>query len=227
MGKKKASKAAKDAGKAVPSESGAGACVLEGFLFLGPATAASNAAFLTSNCISQVISIGHDPPSRLELRVSAPDTGSGAPSGKALSLEYHRLRLVDSAAAASSSALDTCVAQASEILERCAAQRTRALVHCSAGISRSPTVLAAYLMRHRGMRLKEALYALARARPAVSPNPHFLAWLQEEEVRIYGGEGSLAGIERLPVKTTDRLALLAPAEGEEAQRGEGNEGTSA
>ena len=212
MGKKKAGKGAKDAAKAASSDSGAGACILDEFLFLGPATAASNSAFLTSNAISHVISIGHDPPTRLELRVRAPGTGLNVPPGKTLPLEYHRLRLVDSASAASSSALDTCVAQASEILERCASQRTRALVHCSAGISRSPTVLAAYLMRHRGMRLKAALYTLARARPAVSPNPHFLAWLQDEEVRIYGGEGSLAGIERLPVKTADRLALLAPGE---------------
>lgn len=184
----------------VQSESAA-VCILDDFLFLGPAAAASNAAFLASNAVSHVISIGHDPPTHLDLRV--PDPGSL--SGKTDQLQYHRLRLVDSAA----SSPEDCVKQASEILERCRAQKKRVLLHCSAGISRSPTIVVAYLMRHHDMTLKDALYAVISKRPAISPNPHFVEWLKEEEIRIHGGEGTL-NVDRLPAKTADRLMLLEP-----------------
>ncbi|KAI0720682.1 protein-tyrosine phosphatase-like protein [Cerioporus squamosus] len=201
MAKKKV-KGSKDAASAKGQSESAAVCILDDFLFLGPAAAASNAAFLTSNAISHVISIGHDPPTRLELRI--PDPNSLA--GKADELQYHRLRLVDSAAASP----EECVKQAAEILERCRAQKKRVLLHCSAGISRSPTVVVAYLMRHHGMTLKEALYAVISARPAVSPNPHFIEWLKEEEIHVRGGEGTL-DVDRLPAKTADRLALVEPA----------------
>ncbi len=201
MAKKKA-KASKDAAPAKGQSDSAAVCILEDFLFLGPAAAASNAAFLTSNAISHVISIGHDPPTRLELRVPDPHNLTG----KTDELQYHRLRLVDSASAAP----EECTKQAAEILEQCRAQKKRVLVHCSAGISRSPTVIVAYLMRYHGMTLKEALYAVISARPAVSPNPHFIEWLKEEEIRLHGGEGTL-DVDRLPAKTTDRLALVEPA----------------
>ncbi|KAH8092206.1 protein-tyrosine phosphatase-like protein, partial [Cristinia sonorae] len=44
------------------------------------------------------------------------------------------------------------------------------LVHCSAAVSRSPTVVTAYLMKECGMTLKEALGAVVRKRAAVNPN---------------------------------------------------------
>ena len=88
------------------------------------------------------------------------------------------------------------------------AAKRRALIHCSAGISRSPAVAIAYMMRHHGKTLKEAMCIVVNARPAVSPNPEFIRWLKEEEIRIYG-QGSLF-VDRLPAKQADRLALLQP-----------------
>ena len=44
------------------------------------------------------------------------------------------------------------------------------LVRCSAGISRSPMVVAAYLMKRKGMTLKAALGQIICARPQVSPD---------------------------------------------------------
>ena len=205
---KKKGKGSKDAASTKAPSDSAAVCVLDDFLFVGPATAASNANFLTSNGISHVISIGQDPPTRLELRIPDPSSLTG----KTDALQYHRLRLVDSAA---SSPAD-CADKASEIIERCRAQKKRVLLHCSAGISRSPTIVAAYLMRHHGMTLKQALYALVSARSAISPNPHFVQWLKEEELRIHGGTGTL-DVDRLPARTADRLAMLQPAEEEEIE----------
>ena len=83
---------------------------------------ASNAAFLTSNAISHVISVGHDPPTRLELRIPDPNSLTG----KTDELQYHRLRLVDSASAASP---EECVKQAAEILEQCRASSLQCNTH--------------------------------------------------------------------------------------------------
>ncbi|KAI9058481.1 phosphatases II [Trametes sanguinea] len=189
------------AGKSSKAASAAGVCIIEDVLYLGPASAASDAAFLTSKAITHVVSIGHDPPTKLDLRITDPMTG------RATALQYHLLRLVDSGS--SLAPLEACVDAASELLEQIRAKKERVFVHCSAGISRSPTVVVAYMMRHWEKTLKEALFAVVDARPAVSPNPEFIVWLKEEEVRVRGGESTLS-VDRLPAKQADRLALLRP-----------------
>ena len=53
----------------------------------------------------------------------------------------------------------------------------KVLVHCYAGVSRSATVVAAYLMAKRGMTPHEALTHMREKRPCVSPNTGFLRQL--------------------------------------------------
>ncbi|KAG5644155.1 hypothetical protein DXG03_009050 [Asterophora parasitica] len=86
--------------------------------------------------------------------------------------------------------------------------KKKILIHCSAAVSRSPTIVAAYLMRHHNMTLREALGTIIRARPAVCPNPGFLKQLQELDVRIHGA-GSLDGVEVLPGRKEERVKLFA------------------
>eukprot|EP01137_Pigoraptor_chileana_P008081 Opistho-2@54443 len=50
----------------------------------------------------------------------------------------------------------------------------RAFVHCVAGVSRSATVVLAYLVKHEGMALHEAVRYLAQRRPIICPNDGFL-----------------------------------------------------
>lgn len=59
--------------------------------------------------------------------------------------------------------------------------RTRVLVHCAAGISRSSTVLIAWLMKTFGMPLDDALKLLRQSRPIVNPNHGFMRILREYE----------------------------------------------
>ncbi|KAI0373347.1 phosphatases II [Pilatotrama ljubarskyi] len=193
-------KAKGSSSKAAKEQSRAAACLLEDFLFLGPASAASDAGFLTAKAITHVLSIGQDPPKKLDLHVLDPV------SGRTTALQYHRLRLVDAGSSASS--LQTCVDAASALLERFRSEKGRVLVHGSAGISRSPAVAVGYMMRHHGKTLKEALHVVVSARPAVSPNPEFIGWLKEEEIRLFG-RGTLS-VDRLPARQADRLALLLP-----------------
>ncbi len=46
-------------------------------------------------------------------------------------------------------------------------------VHCLAGISRSPTIVAAYLIHSLGMTVEEALAHIRERRPIIDPNDGF------------------------------------------------------
>jgi hypothetical protein len=55
------------------------------------------------------------------------------------------------------------------------------LVHCSAGISRSPMVVAVYLMKRKGMPLKAALGQIIHVPSQISPNA-----LKKMVLELYG-----------------------------------------
>lgn len=57
----------------------------------------------------------------------------------------------------------------------------RVLVHCVAGVSRSPALVLAYLVRHCGMALREAFLHVRAARPSARPNSGFFSQLIEFE----------------------------------------------
>jgi len=133
--------------------------------------------------ITHVISVGKSPTSPLE------------------GITYERLRLTDQ----EGSAIDPVAARACDIIDAASASQGRVLVHCSAAISRSPTIVAAYLMKRRGMTLRESLERLVSARHAVSPNPGFLRQLSEIEKEVFGGTTTFNPEE---VTSKTRLASL-------------------
>lgn len=55
------------------------------------------------------------------------------------------------------------------------------LVHCNAGVSRSVTVVVAYLMKTKNMSLKQALDLVKTKRPTMCPNEGFQTQLQSYE----------------------------------------------
>jgi len=55
------------------------------------------------------------------------------------------------------------------------------LVHCQAGISRSATLVAAYLVSHQGLSWNQALNSIKTIRPCVGPNVGFRKQLQSWE----------------------------------------------
>jgi predicted protein tyrosine phosphatase len=63
-------------------------------------------------------------------------------------------------------------------------KKNKILCHCLAGVSRSPTVIAAYLMASKGMKRDEALDLLRERRCVVEPNPGFVEQLGVYETRV-------------------------------------------
>lgn len=57
----------------------------------------------------------------------------------------------------------------------------KVLVHCLAGVSRSPTIILAYLIKYRKMTLSDALDLVRACRGIISPNHGFLQQLEEFE----------------------------------------------
>ena len=64
------------------------------------------------------------------------------------------------------------------------------LVNCVAGISRSATVVIAYMMRKNSLRLKDAFLEVYTKRPLICPNKRFMQYLLEDEKKQFG-ENSL------------------------------------
>ncbi|CAF1273441.1 unnamed protein product [Rotaria magnacalcarata] len=58
------------------------------------------------------------------------------------------------------------------------------LVHCAAGISRSATIVLAYLMKYHHNTLKEAFFFLIEKRPQIWPNEGFLLQLLRYETEL-------------------------------------------
>ena len=153
-------------------------------LYLGPLSAASSSAFLNSHSITLVLSIGT------------------TPSAQVPGVTYHRLALADSTTSSISKTTDAAV----EIIDSAVEGGKKILIHCSAAVSRSPTIVAAYLMARHKMTLKEALGRLVLARPTVSPNAGFLRQLQELEKELYGRV--TLDIEEFPKRREDREKLF-------------------
>ncbi len=61
-----------------------------------------------------------------------------------------------------------------EAIDKAKAVGKAVLVHCAAGVSRSPTLAAAWLMHHYGWTAEAALTLLVARRPCVTPNAGFL-----------------------------------------------------
>lgn len=61
-------------------------------------------------------------------------------------------------------------------------------VHCARGVSRSASFVIAYLIRRKGMTLKEAFEFVKQRRSAISPNPGFMKQLMELDFEVHGKE---------------------------------------
>uniref|UniRef100_A0A8B9QHY2 protein-tyrosine-phosphatase n=1 Tax=Apteryx owenii TaxID=8824 RepID=A0A8B9QHY2_APTOW len=86
------------------------------------------------------------------------------------------------------------------------------LVHCEAGISRSPTICMAYLMKTKKLRLEEAFDYIKQRRSLISPNFGFMGQLLQYESEILSSTPSppVASCKREAVAPAWRLGDEAP-----------------
>ncbi|KAJ8585417.1 DSPc-domain-containing protein [Rhizopogon salebrosus TDB-379] len=168
-----------------PSKRNVAVLVVPPYLFLGPYTSASR-SFIDSVGITHIISIGRTPAC-----LDHPN------------VQYHRLQLLDKDMSSIYAASD----KANQVIMDAKDSGGKVLVHCVAGVSRSPTIIAAYLVSRCSMSLKDALGLLVRVRPAVCPRSGFIAQLKELERRVRGC--CSLDVSFLPGSKEARLALLA------------------
>lgn len=76
--------------------------------------------------------------------------------------------------------------QVADRIEKIRQEDGKSLVHCVAGVSRSVSLVLAYLMKYADMSLKNAFHHVRSVRPQVRPNLGFFKQLIEYEQRLFG-----------------------------------------
>jgi len=80
--------------------------------------------------------------------------------------------------------------KAFQFIDNASNEKSRILIHCAAGVSRSSTLLIAYLMKVNKWTFREAYEHVKKRRPIVSPNAGFLRQLLEFEKQLFNGRAS-------------------------------------
>jgi len=94
-----------------------------------------------------------------------------------------------------------------EFIERGLEQSQRTLVHCHAGVSRSASIVSAFLMKHKGWTLKDTLDYVVQKRACVSPNVGFIVQLSRYEESLFGRQ-SLQSYEGLNLGDVSLISHL-------------------
>jgi len=131
------------------------------FLYLGNGRDASDLATLQQLKISRVLNVTADLPG----------------FHQAHGILYKQLPAADSGQQNLRQYFD----EAHQFIDEARMNSGAVLIHCHAGISRSPTMAIAYLMRHASLSLVEAYTTVKQRRPIISPNLNFMGQLLEFE----------------------------------------------
>ena len=158
---------------AIPDE------ILPGSLYLGSLQALSDPNYLHDTLhIRHIIALGPFDRLRVPLQQKLRDNSA---------IEFHCFDIHDS----TEEAIEDIFEATGAILEDAVAREEASLVHCAAGISRSATVVLAYLLMKKGMRLAEAYDLVKERRPRIGPNIGFMGKLVELERSLFDGETTL------------------------------------
>ncbi|XP_063000155.1 dual specificity protein phosphatase 15 [Elgaria multicarinata webbii] len=126
-------------------------------LFLGNFIDAKDLDQLSRNNITHIVSIHESPqpfiPGITYLRIALPDTPEA-------NIKKHFKECIN-------------------FIHSCRLRGGNCLVHCLAGISRSTTIVLAYIMAVTQLSWREALEAVKAVRPVANPNPGFRHQLEE------------------------------------------------
>jgi len=128
--------------------------IIEGKLYLGNLSAARSSRSLSERRITHIVSVCHDPiPGEL------PESGMTHIRIPVEDVDYADLLI--------------CLPVAVRFIDKALREHGVVLVHCVQGLSRSATVVAAYLMWSQRMSATQALEVVRLAREQVWQNPGF------------------------------------------------------
>lgn len=97
-------------------------------------------------------------------------------------IESIKLEVIDRPSESLDKYFDTLADKINEVAQN----KGSCLVHCVAGISRSATIVLAYLMKHLKMSLREAHTLVKSRRPFIRPNLGFWKQLVDYEMSLFG-----------------------------------------
>lgn len=69
------------------------------------------------------------------------------------------------------------IIEGANLINKLLVPESRIIVHCAAGISRSATVVIAFLILHKGYSYKQAFDFVLEKRPVINPNKFYLEFL--------------------------------------------------
>ncbi|KAG7391722.1 hypothetical protein PHYPSEUDO_003797 [Phytophthora pseudosyringae] len=141
-------------------------------VFLGSRTHARDKELLQRLRITHILNV--TPPKKT-------DPVAGVPNffEKDATFTYRRCPIFDNKAEDISAMLEGCIAFIDQ-----AKYYGRILVHCNKGVSRSSSMVVAYLMKLRAMSFEQALAFAVERRPMANPNESFRRQLQEYGRRL-------------------------------------------
>lgn len=176
--------------------------ILPGQLYLGDMAHAKNCEGLEEMGISFILSVYHDRP---ELKVDA------------RTVDWLFLEAMDSEKQDLTPLFDRSVKFLTRAVDNC---KSAAYVHCGKGVSRSTTLILAYLMKAKNWSLSQALKHCQSCRPIVNPNAGFCAQLREWNAkRLHDEEREQQKKEKQALKGDDEAAIQEDDEEEEEDEG--------
>jgi len=159
--------------------------VMDGFMYLGSRDNASNLEHLEVLGITHILNVTSEVDNYFQ------DHGY---------FKYLRIPVNDSA----SEELFKQFAQACSFIDEAYTKGGKVLVHCAFGVSRSATVVLAYMIRTFKITAYQALTALKTRRPQVLPNPGFMRQLCDlERLVLNSGEDSMGMLKKTFIDVED------------------------
>jgi dual specificity phosphatase 12 len=142
--------------------------IIRDLLYLADAKTASNSEWLQKHKIKHVLNMGSS------LSVSKADV-------EKLKLQYRFIDIED----APDVPIAKYFAETIQYIQKCIRDHEPIVVHCFMGMSRSATIVIAYLMQTYRLSVDEALNRIRRIRPIVLPNPGFMLQLRHFEGQLF------------------------------------------
>lgn len=132
-------------------------------LYIGSIACASNLDELKSKNITHILCCG------IGLKLFFPDK-----------FKYHRIDLCDNEATNIRKFFD----ETNSFIDEAIKEGGNILVHCHAGISRSTSIIIAYLMKHQKMNFNKAFELIKEKRGKIQPNSGFILQLKAYEKEL-------------------------------------------